>query len=63
MLIGKLLINILSDYMNMKQKQKCEECEHFIAIDKEGKCDIYDSPNHEISFCIDWTRRGQGRFI
>lgn len=57
------MTNILSDYMNMKQKQKCEECEHFIAINKEGKCDIYDSPNHDISFCLDWVKRGQERFI
>lgn len=35
----------------------CYQCIHFIAIDEEGKCDIYDIPNHGVSYCQDWKSK------
>lgn len=39
------------------EEDKCFSCKHFLDIGNDGKCDIYDIPNHEVSICSDWRQR------
>lgn len=35
----------------------CLNCRNFIDEGEDGKCYIYDIPNHDISICLDWRKK------
>lgn len=39
------------------REDMCLSCQHFLDIAEDGKCDIYDIPNHGVSVCFDWELR------
>lgn len=38
-------------------EDKCLICKNYNNINEEGKCDIYDIPNHMVSDCPDWREK------
>lgn len=49
-------MEILDSIQKLEEKDigNCYKCENFIPIDEEGKCEIYEYPNHGVSVCKDW---------
>lgn len=42
------------------EEDMCLKCENFTDDNEDGKCSIYDIPNHGISICFDWRLKNEG---